>query len=102
MIFGSIVYNLAIVYKSQNFLKVVFHAIIIDRWKSKSALDEIQVTVLYRRAFLVAVSAVDRGLSVKLGLGHFGHWQAVQPQIRRRIQTAASDQDLHFAQITKL
>ena len=31
-------------------------------------------------------SAVDRGISVKPGLGHLGHWQTVQTQtqIRRR------------------
>ena len=36
-------------------------------------LDEIQ---------LVAVKSVDRGLSVKPGLGHLGHLQTVQTQIR--------------------
>ena len=39
------------------------------------ASDEIQILVIHSRAILVAVSAFDRGLSVKLGQGRLGHWQ---------------------------
>ena len=48
-------YNQAIIYKCQNFLKVVVHVIIIDQLYQ--ALDEIQVhvTVIYSHAILVAV-----------------------------------------------
>ena len=75
-----IVYNRAIVYKR--------HSCPRDyQWPTKSncALDEIQVTVIYNRAILVAVTSerrVQRGLSVKPGLGHLRHWQTVQIQIR--------------------
>ena len=44
---------------------------------SNCLLDEIQVMLIYSRASLVTVmsaSAIDKGLSVKPGLGHLGHW----------------------------
>ena len=47
--FGSIVYSRAIVYKRQNFLKVVVHVIIIDQ--------SIQATVIGSRIILVAVTS---------------------------------------------
>ena len=46
--------RLAIVYKRQNFLKVVVHVIITDKC---NALDETQVTIIYSRAILVAVTS---------------------------------------------
>ena len=55
-IFGSIVYNQAIEYKWQNFLKAVVHMITIDKFY-QTALDEIQATVIYRRAIRVAVTS---------------------------------------------
>ena len=44
--------------------------------KSNYVLDEIKVTILFSHAFIVTVrqSAVDKGLSVQPGLGH---WQTL-------------------------
>ena len=55
---GSTVYNQAIVYKRQNFHKVVVHAIVIDQRKQTDRFYKIQVTVIYSRAFFVAVTSV--------------------------------------------
>ena len=35
------------VYKRQNFLKIVVHVIIIDQWNQIARLYEIQITVIY-------------------------------------------------------
>ena len=51
IVFGSIVY------KHQDFLKVVVHMIIIDQWNQVARLYEIQVTVIYSRAILVTVTS---------------------------------------------
>ena len=71
--FWSVVYNRAIVYKRQNFLKVVVHVITIEQCNQ---------TALFLS--LLRQSAVDRKLSAKPGLGHPEHWQTVQTEIRRR------------------
>ena len=79
---GSIVYNLSIVYKHQNFLKVVVRVIIIDR-----ASYEIQITAVYSHTLFLSLwrqSAVASGLSLKPSLGHLGHWKTVPNQIRSR------------------
>ena len=44
--YGPIVYNWAMVYIHQNFLKVVAHVIFIDQWNQTAHLYEIQVTVV--------------------------------------------------------
>ena len=41
----------------QTFLKVVVHVIIIDLWNQIARLYEIQVTIIYSRAILVAVTS---------------------------------------------
>ena len=71
--FGSIVYIGAVVNKHQTFHKVFEHVTITD-----------QCNQSVRRIFIAALflslwrqSAVDRGLSVKPGLGHLGHWQTM-------------------------
>ena len=46
---GSIVYNQTIVYTRQNFLQEIVHVNIIDQ------CNQTEVTVIYSRAFLVAV-----------------------------------------------
>ena len=83
--FGSIDYNHAIVYKSQNFL-VVVHVIIIDQWNQTARLTKSRYRLCITALFLSLwrQTAVDRGLSVKPGLGHLGYWQTVQTLIRRR------------------
>ena len=56
--FGSIVYNRAIVYKRQNFFMVIVIKIITDQCNQTArVLHEIQVTVIYSRAILVAVTS---------------------------------------------
>ena len=54
-LFGSIIYNLSIVYIRQNFLEIVVHVILIDQLNQIARLYEIQVTVIYSRAILVTV-----------------------------------------------
>ena len=68
--------NIVMVYKRQNFLQVVVHVIIIDQC-IQTALIATLFLSLWRQ------SAVERGLSVKSGLGH---WQTVQTQISRRMR----------------
>ena len=57
--------------------------IIIDQYNQNARKTK---TILIARLFLWLwrQSAIDRGLSVKPGLGHLGHWQTVQTQTRRR------------------
>ena len=59
-IFWSIVYNRSRVYIHQNFLKVVVHVIIIDQRNQIARLYEIQVTLIYSRSILVAVTSEGR------------------------------------------
>ena len=56
-VIGSIVYNRAIVYKRQNFIKVVVYVIIIDQWSSATRLYNIQLTVIYSHAILVTMTS---------------------------------------------
>ena len=51
--FGSIVYNRAIVYERQNFLKVVVHVIINDQSRVRRNPGKF----IYSRAILVAVTS---------------------------------------------
>ena len=46
VIFGLVVYNLALVYKCQSFYKVVVHMIITDQCNQTCALDKIQGPVV--------------------------------------------------------
>ena len=55
--FGSIVYNRVLVDKHQNFLKIVVRVIIIDQWNQLAHLYKIRLTVIYSRAFLVALTS---------------------------------------------
>ena len=73
--FGSIAYNRATVYNHQNFLKVVVHVIIIDQ-SNQTARETKSRYQLFIAGLVLSLwrqSAVDRGLSVKPGLGHLGH-----------------------------
>ena len=55
--FGSIVQYQAMVYKRQNFHKVVVQLIIIDQWNQTARMYEIQVKVIYSRVILVSVTS---------------------------------------------
>ena len=80
--FGSTVYNRVIVYKHQNFPKVVVHVIIIDQCNQTAS--QMKSSWLFIAALFLSLwrqNAVDRELSVKPGLGH---WQTIQTQIKRR------------------
>ena len=57
LVFESIVYNRTIIYKRQNFLKVVPHKLINDQWNQTTCLYEIQVTVFHSRAIFVTVTS---------------------------------------------
>ena len=56
----SIVYNRAKVYKHQNYLNVVVHVILIDKWNQTARLYEIQETVIYSRAVLFVLKSECR------------------------------------------
>ena len=85
---GSIVYNLAIVYKRPEFFMVVVRVIIIDHWNQPSCLYKIQVTIIYSHAILVAVmSEVIR----KTWTGKLAN--SADPD--QMPQNAVSDQVLH-------
>ena len=64
-------------------IKVVVHVIINDQWNQTARLYEIQITVIYSRTILVAVTSECpvKKLSAKPGLEH---WQTVQTKIRNR------------------
>ena len=53
---GISINNRSRVYLHQNFLKAVVHVIIIDQWNQTARLYVMQVTVIYSRASLVAVT----------------------------------------------
>ena len=61
----------------------------LSTWYSLANLTELRKTKSRKRLFIAALflslwrrSAVDRGLSVKPGLGHLRHWQTMRTQIR--------------------
>ena len=43
-----------------NFLQVIVHVIIIDQWNQTARLYEIQVTIIFNRAILVALTSECR------------------------------------------
>ena len=76
----------------QNFLKVCVHVIIINKWNQTARLYEIQVTLIYSRASLVAVTSVCR---VKRIISTQARTLVNSADQYQTLQNTVSDQGLH-------